>query len=325
MFRRETDRQLSLHRPISHRVEPPQPPGRFLSSLHTVEHVTPIIEGVVCPLVTPMRDGDVDTDSLGRHVEWLIEAGVDGVVPCGTTGEFASLTDEERTRVVDATVSAAGGRVPVVAGAADTTVAGAADTVEAVTDRGADAALLPPPYYHGGSDSGLARFYEAALEESSGNVVLYNFPALTGQSIPVDVLADLAERDRVVGCKDSSGDFEYALRARSATPADVPIAVGADRLLATAAGEGFAGGVVGLSNVVPDVMCELYDAAAAGELERAHAIRERRVDPILDAVGEHGYVPLLKRLLADDGIVDEPTVKPPLVEAPASAVDGLRR
>lgn len=282
-----------------------------------------LLDGIACPMVTPLRDGSVDTASLRAHADRLVDAGVDALVPCGTTGEFASLTDDERRTAVATTVDVADGRVPVVAGAADTTVAGAAARIDGVADAGAAAALVPPPYYHGASDAGLRRFYESVLSSSTGDVVLYNFPALAGQSIPVDLLGDLAGRERVVGLKDSSGDFEYALRAASATPAGFPIAVGADRLLATATGEGLAGGVVGLSNVVPSATVDIYEAASAGDRARATDIRERRLDPILEAVGEHGYVPLLKRLLADRDVIAEPTVRPPLTEAPSEAAAEL--
>lgn len=114
--------------------------------------MTPLFAGVACPTITPLDGGAVDVASLRSHIKWLLDAGVDGRVPCGTTGEFASLTDEERATVVETTVTAADGRVPVVAGAADTTVPGAAGRVDRAVAAGARAAIVPPPYYHGGSD-----------------------------------------------------------------------------------------------------------------------------------------------------------------------------
>lgn len=285
--------------------------------------MTALPNGVACPMVTPMRDGAIDTESLRSHVEWLVEAGIDGLVPCGTTGEFASLTDEERTTVVETTIEAADGRVPVLAGAADTTVPGAAERIDRVVAAGAEAALVPPPYYHGGSEAGLRRFYEDVLAASTGDVVLYNFPGLAGQSIPPSLAGALAERERVVGLKDSSGDFEYTLRTASATPDGFPIAVGLDRYLGTATTEGLAGGVVGVSNVEPGAVGDIHAAATEGDRKWATAVREERVDPVVDAAGEYGYVPLLKRSLAERGVIESPAVRPPLTEAPAEAVAGL--
>jgi len=105
--------------------------------------MTTPIDGVACPTITPLRDGSVDTESLRAHVRWLVDNGIEGLVPCGTTGEFASLTDDERATVVNATVEAAADRVPVLAGAGDTTVDGAARRVDHVVAAGADAALVP--------------------------------------------------------------------------------------------------------------------------------------------------------------------------------------
>lgn len=285
--------------------------------------MTAPIDGVACPLVTPLRGGRVDTASLRAHIKYLLDAGIDALVPCGTTGEFASLTDEERATVIETAVEAADGRIPVVAGAADTTVAGVTGWIDRVVATGAEAALVPPPYYHNGSEDGLRQFFESVLADSTGDIVLYNFPALTGQSIPIDTLGYLADHERVVGLKDSSTNFQYALRAESVTPEGFPIMVGADRFLATVIAEGIAGGVVGLSNVVPGAMVEIHEAADRGDREQATEIREERIDPILAVVEDHGYVPVIKRLLAERGTIERPEVRPPLTDAPVKTISGL--
>ncbi|WP_313693495.1 dihydrodipicolinate synthase family protein [Halorarum halobium] len=282
---------------------------------------------VLCPLVTPfLGDGGadgVDVETLETHVEWLVEAGIDGLVPVGTTGEFASLTDEERETVIRTTVDAAPADVPVVAGAAATSVVDAAGWVDRVDDLGADAALVPPPYFHGASGpAGHRRFFESVLARSSGDVFLYNFPGPVGEPLPAEVAVALAERPRVRGLKDSSGDVDYLGRVLARTGPSFPVLVGADSLLGTGVAVGAAGGVNGLANVAPKQLLEIAEFAGEGDVRGARD-RTRRLRPLLEAAAAHGYAGTVKAGLVARGIYGTAAVRPPLVPPAESACEAI--
>ena len=168
---------------------------------------------VHCPLVTPFDGDEVDAEALASLVETLADAGLDGFVPCGTTGEFTSLTHAERRTVVE-TVAEAADDGWVLAGVADTTVAGVREGLEHAASVGADAALVTLPYYHGANaPRGEVRFLEAVAEDAPLPIYLYNLPAYVGREIPLKVVAAAADLEPVVGMKDSSDDLSY-LRLR---------------------------------------------------------------------------------------------------------------
>jgi 4-hydroxy-tetrahydrodipicolinate synthase len=281
--------------------------------------------GVCCPLVTPFRDGAVDREALSEHVDWLVASGIDGLVPCGTTGEFASLTDHERETVVRVVARAAPEDVPVVAGTADATVPGAVDRIEAAIDRGADAALVPPPFFHGPNEpTGVTRFYERILSQTDADIVLYNIPGCVGYELPPETIAALAPRPQVLGLKDSSGDFGYGLRAIETFGADGNVLVGPDRYLTAGVLLGAAGGVNGLANALPTVLSEIHEAAERTELERARRLDAECLGPLHDAVGGNGYAPTIKTALALRGRFPSDDVRPPLVSLSETARADVR-
>lgn len=276
-------------------------------------------EGVGVPVSTPLNDGAVDVPALRDLVEWLAEAGVDGFVPCGTNGEFASLTDEQRRLVVETVVDAAGDR-PVIAGAADTSVGGTREQVAAVTAAGADAVLLPPPYFHTANDpSGVVDFFDGVVAGTDADVVLYDLPAYTNQRLEPDLVAELAEREQVVAVKDSGGEFGHILDLVEATPDGFDVLVGPSRLLGPAVDAGADGGVNGLANVAPRTLRSCYEAGLAGDAPGAVDRFHEDLGDLAALTGEHGYVPTVKAALAELGAIPSAEVRPPLVELDADA------
>ena len=266
------------------------------------------------PIVTPFdADGDVDADALASHVEALVDAGLDGMVPCGTTGEFASLTDAERRTVVETTVEAADGRVPVVAGAADTTVPGTLDRLGAADDAGADAGLVTLPYYHNSTaPAGQRAFLDAVADEAPLPVFLYDIPSTVGEAIDPDVLAAAAERDAIVGLKDTSADISAVDVAVDRTPDEFTIFQGVDALLYPSASLGVDGGIHALSQVIPEVFVALGEALRAGDDDRALTLHRRAITPLFDRCGDHGFAPVAKVAAAHRGFIPDPKVRPPL-------------
>lgn len=271
-------------------------------------------------MVTPFdADETVDHDALSNLADWTIEGGVDGLVPCGTTGEFASLTREERQAVIETTVEAADGRVPVIAGAAATTVRRVHEFIDDAKAVGADGALVTPPYYHSANDSaGNRTFFERVAAETALPMYLYNIPSCTSGPITVETVGDLASNDAVHGIKDTSGDFSNIERFIGETPDSFRVFQGYDDHFVGAQVMGSAGGINALAGVFPSALRSLCDALDVGDLARAREIQRRVVSPTFDVCLERGFAPTAKVALTERGIIDHATVRPPLVELDGS-------
>src|SRR5512138_3207802 len=168
------------------------------------------IEGCLTALVTPFRDGKVDFDALAKLVDWQIEQGVDGIVSVGTTGESATLDVDEHVAVIAATVKAARGRVPGIAGAGGNATHEALALTHASQEAGADALLHVTPYYNRPSQEGLYRHFDAIAKATKLPIILYNVPSRTACDLLTDTVARLADHDNIVGIKDATGNLVRA-------------------------------------------------------------------------------------------------------------------
>src|ERR1041384_7046192 len=167
----------------------------------------PTIEGCLTALVTPFRDGKVDFAALAKLVDGQIEQGVDGIVSVGTTGESATLDVDEHVAVISATVKAARGRVPVIAGAGGNATAEALALTKASESAGANALLHVTPYYNRPNQEGLYRHFEAVAKSTKLPIILYNVPSRTACDLLGDTVVRLADLDNVVGIKDATGNL----------------------------------------------------------------------------------------------------------------------
>ena len=280
---------------------------------------------VSAPIVTPFdAAGDVDTGALASHVDALVEAGLDGVVPCGTTGEFAGLDDERRT-AVETVVGAADGRVPVIAGAADTSIPRVRDHLSSAAAAGADAGLVTLPYYHTStSPDGQRAFVESVAADAPLPLLLYDIPSTVGEPIDVDVLADAATRESVVGMKDTTGDLTGLEAKVASTPDSFSIFQGVDAQLYPSVGLGVDGGVHALSQVIPEVFVALAEAVRAGDDDRALTLHRRAVAPLFARCADHGFAPATKVGAAHRGFIPDPAVRPPLTLPDADAREAIR-
>ena len=163
--------------------------------------------GSIPALVTPFSGGRVAEDTFRDFVEWQIAEGSDALVPCGTTGESATLTRDEHREVIAHTVRTANGRVPVIAGCGSYSTAVAIELVRAVADVGADAALVVVPYYNKPSQAGLAAHFTAIADASPVPIVVYNVPSRTVADISVETLANIAKHPKIVAIKDATGNL----------------------------------------------------------------------------------------------------------------------
>lgn len=285
------------------------------------------LRGVTPPLVAPFTggsDSDVDHDALAAVVDHAVEGGVAGLFPNGTTGEFASLTTDERAAVVETTVDAAP-EVPVLAGVTDTAVADVLAHADRAAAAGADAVVVTPPSFHGpNDDAGLARFFERVADGSPLPVFLYDIPSCTGTPIPAELVVELAEHPNVVGLKDSSGDFGGFTRLLRETPEEFLLLQGFDNLLWPSLRLGADGGVNALANVVPGALSELAAAAldADGPTSERGAEIHETVSPLFEACLDLGFAPAAKAGLVARDVIDDPAVRPPLSTVEVGAVEG---
>ncbi|WP_049927998.1 dihydrodipicolinate synthase family protein [Halopiger goleimassiliensis] len=279
------------------------------------------LEGITTPLVTPFEPGTNEIDEAGLEavVGHCLDGGIDGLFPCGTTGEFTSLEPAERRRVHEVVVDRVDGEVPVLIGAA-TTVGEAVDYAEHGAAIGADVAVVTEPYFHGPNDpDGNRQFFERVADRSPLPVLLYNIPPCTGGSIAVETVAALARHENVIGIKDSSGDLASLLSILRETPEAFVVLQGYDALLVPALRMGADGGLNAGSNVAPAVYRELYETA---DEDRGAAIQDA-IAPYFDACDEYGFAPATKAALAYRDVLESDAVRPPLVAVPEDGREAI--
>ena len=194
-----------------------------------------VFEGTFTALVTPFRAGAVDEPALRELVERQVAAGVDGVVPCGSTGESATLSHAEHCRVVEVVVAAARGRVRVVAGTGSNNTREAIELTRHARDAGADGALLISPYYNKPTQQGLVDHYAAIARDTGFPLLVYNIPGRTASNILPATMARLASLDHVVGVKEACGDIVQISEVVAACPPDFSVLAGDDAMTRIAA------------------------------------------------------------------------------------------
>ncbi|MBE0617906.1 MAG: 4-hydroxy-tetrahydrodipicolinate synthase, partial [Proteobacteria bacterium] len=234
-----------------------------------------MFRGAITALVTPFRDGRVDEDAYRKLIDWQIRQGVNGIVPCGTTGESATLSHEEHNRVIDIAVDEARGRVPVIAGTGSNSTAEAVRLTQHAKEAGADGALLITPYYNKPTQEGLYQHYKAVAEEAKFPLVLYNVPGRTGCNLLPETVARLAELPEVVGVKEATGDLKQVSDVLEKCGDRLAVLSGDDFTVLPLLVLGGKGVISVLSNVVPADVAAMIAAYDAGDLARARELHFR--------------------------------------------------
>ena len=231
-----------------------------------------MFEGVLPAIITPFfRDSSMslDLEGLESNIESLLQRGVHGIVPCGSTGESATLTFEEHETVIARTVEVVDGRVPVLAGTGSNSTAEAMRLTRSAKDAGADGALIISPYYNKPNRSGLIKHF-TKLADLDLPIVIYNVPGRTAQNLQPDLVAELAEHPNIVGIKEASGDITQVSRIIEETQdEDFSVLSGDDAMTLPILAIGGAGVISVAANIVPELMVEMYESFSAGDL--AHA------------------------------------------------------
>ena len=298
----------------------------------------PTLRGAITALVTPMNaDGSLDEATLVRLVERQIDAGINGLVPVGTTGESPTLSAAEDQRVIALTVETVRRRgvaetTPVIAGTGSNVTAHAIEYTQRAAQLGADAALVVSPYYNKPDQRMLEAHYRAVADEGGIPIVVYNVPGRTGGNVSADTLMRLAEHPMIVAVKEASANMEQIMTIIRDRPEGFAVLSGDDSWTLPIMGVGGDGVISVASNEVPAVMVELCDAVRTGDMETARRIHYRYLDlfranfittspaPVKAAMAEMGLItdvlrmPMmslddanrtrLRAVLADLGLLD---------------------
>jgi 4-hydroxy-tetrahydrodipicolinate synthase len=278
--------------------------------------------GTLPALVTPMRGGAVDVEALRALVERQIEGGVDGLVPCGTTGESVTLTTAEHALVVRTVVEQAKGRVPVVAGAGTVSTAHTIELMRIAKEAGCEGVLLVCPYYNRPSQAGLVAHYRAVCAAVSMPAIVYNIPGRTGVDLGLDAMAELAGVAEIVGVKEATGNVlrSQALVARFGDRFDV--LSGDDALTLPILAVGGRGVISVTCNAFPRETSEVVRLWARGDVAGARALHQRLL-PVHEAMFFDSNPGPIKALLASAGRI-APEVRLPLAWPADATVERVR-
>jgi 4-hydroxy-tetrahydrodipicolinate synthase len=242
-----------------------------------------MFSGAFTALVTPFKNGEVDVEALESLVEFQIEGGIDGLVPCGTTGESPTLSEEEDRLVIETVVRVTAGRVPVVAGTGSNNTASAIKYTKMAEEVGADGSLQVAPYYNKPTQEGLFRHYAAIAENTSLPLVLYNIPGRTNVTIAPETIAQLAEIPNIVGVKESTLSMNMVSDIRRLCGEQFDILSGDDPMTLPLLALGGTGVVSVVSNIAPGAVSDMVAAINSGDLARGRELHYRLL-PLIRAL-----------------------------------------
>jgi 4-hydroxy-tetrahydrodipicolinate synthase len=231
-----------------------------------------VFTGSLVPIITPFRQGKVDRDGLERVIEYVLAGGSDGLIPCGTTGESATLTHEEHEEIIRWTIEIARKRVPVIAGTGSNSTAEAIRLTTAAERAGADGALLISPYYNKPTQEGIFQHYKAVAEATRLPILVYNIPGRTGSKIDPATVGRMAKVPRIVGVKEATGTIETTIEIIAAAGDEFAVYSGEDALNFPILAAGGKGLISAVANVAPKPLADMAHAAAARRWEDARRI-----------------------------------------------------
>lgn len=229
--------------------------------------------GSFVALVTPFQDGKVDVDKLEELVDLHVEAGTNGIVPCGTTGESATLTHDEHELIINAVVKRADGRIPVLAGTGSNSTAEAIRLTRFARKVGADGALLITPYYNKPTQRGLVAHFEAVAKETDIPILLYNVPSRTGVNMLPEAVIKCSRFPNIIGIKEASGNIDQSVEILRGS--EMTVLSGDDSLTLPLMAVGARGVVSVAANVAPTMIVDLVDLALAGDFHGARDVHLR--------------------------------------------------
>ena len=285
------------------------------------------LRGVIVPLITPFQDDlSIDFAGVAKLVDYYVEeVGCDGLVPCGTTGESATLSHKEHADVIQAVVKQARGRVPVIASAGSNSTKEAVELTRLAAELGADATLQVCPYYNKPTQAGLFNHFASIAEASGLPLIVYNIPGRTGRNIePKTIIRLWEEIPSIVGLKDCSCDIHQTMEIyRGTDPETFKIYSGEDIMTLSLLAHGAAGAIAAVAHVVGPEVKQMCDAVWCGRIEEARDIHYRIMD-VVDALFVEPNPTPVKQAVAWLGLPAGP-LRPPLERLSPTGQETLRR
>ena len=255
------------------------------------------LEGIWTPIPTPLtKQGKIDQEATRKLVDFHIESGIDGILPLGTSGEFALLTREERKLLVETVVDKVKGRVPVVAGVSDPSIENVLQLSADAKKAGADAVIATPPYYFTTTDHGHYDHFKTISENIDLPLMIYNIPEWTHSFVTPEIVQRLADEKLVVGMKYTEYNFLNLLRFLKTSQTKISIFAGSDALAYSDLEFGGSGGILGSANVAPAIASKIFDHYKKGDLKSARESQEQLL-PIINALSVGKYPAALKEAM----------------------------
>lgn len=266
-----------------------------------------MFKGIFCPSITPLTsDGDVDYDSWSKHLNFLVEGGVDGILVLGSIGEFYAFDEEEKRGIIDFVTAEIAGRVKVFIGTGNTRIKSTIALTEYAKGAGADAAVVVSPYYFGPSEAAAEQYFGELAGAVDLPIVLYNFPERTGSDLSPQLVSTLRKaHPNIMGIKDTVDNISHTRAMIAATDDDFAVFSGFDEYYLPNRVAGGAGVISGLTNVVPELFAEMHCSFESGDhnaatqfasrvsnLMQIYAVGDQFIHTIKEAV-QHRYFPEL--------------------------------
>lgn len=272
-------------------------------------------EGSYVALITPFtKSGEIDEDKIRELVNYHIENGTAGIVPCGTTGEAPTLAFNEHEKVIKIVVEEVKGRIQVIAGAGSNDTKRAIDLTRYAKELGADAALSTTPYYNKPSQRGLYEHYKKIAEETNFPIMLYNVPGRTGTNVEPETVAKLSELDEIVAIKEATGSIEQMIKIQELCGDKIEILSGEDHLILPMLSIGARGVVSVVANIMPKEMSELISNFLNQNFDKAFQLHSK-----LYEVSRHMFLEgnpvTVKAAMQILGMIDNDSVRLPLLSA----------
>ena len=281
-----------------------------------------MFHGSIVALITPFKNGKVDEEGLRNLVEFQIAGGTDGIVPCGTTGESATLSHQEHCRVIEIVIDQVKGRIPVIAGAGSNSTAETVFLAEHARKSGADAVLLITPYYNKPTQDGLYHHFKHVAENVNIPQILYNVPSRTGVNMLPETVVKLSKVNHLVGIKEASGNVDQASAIIRDTADDFTLLSGEDSLTFPLMAIGAKGVISVVTNIVPDLMAELCRNCLSGNYNEARKLHYRLFDIFKDVFLETNPIPVKKAMYMMGLAEDE--IRLPLISMSATNTQTLK-
>lgn len=281
-----------------------------------------MFKGSCVALVTPVKSGSVDYETIKKLVLWHIEKGTDCIVPCGCTGEAATLNAEEHKRVVKTVIKEAAGKVLVMPGTGSNSTAEAIELTEYAKKIGANGALIITPYYNKPTQEGLYRHYKKIAESVDIPICLYNVPGRTGVNMMPDTVCRLAEIDNIVAIKEAAGSVAQAAEIMRLCGDKITLLSGDDSLTYPMMAMGAKGVVSVLANIVPDVVHTITDELLNGDPKKALSLHYKWL-PLMNALFIETNPGPVKEAMGMMGLI-KPELRLPLVNLKSSSRDKLK-